>query len=183
MTFGILGLAATVAAMTFAAETDASKACRSVSMATYSVCLPAGWQFRRDATLERLFTCSKKRGLCTNTGGGLPLKGIVTLSMEPADKAPNPSSYHTADDVALSIPHGQDPPPTVERVTIEGNPATTCSVARRLLSWAGVWEEVYGLNVAGRLFRVQVQFPDEPAVWAARAATVRKILSSVKSTE
>ncbi|GEM_PF-3809314 len=155
---------------------------RKVAMATYSACFPSGWQVFTDTGLDQVSACNKKQGRCTGTGGGFPLKGVVFVFLTPVEKLPGHPNYGSVEQIAESGPHAGMPSPAVIPVELGNEKGKRkCVVARRMMSPAlGFWDETYGLEVDGHLFRGWVQYPDEDAdkVEAYRRA-VREILSSV----
>jgi hypothetical protein len=159
-----------------------SQCARKVAMATYSACFPNDWQVFTDTGLDQVSGCNKKQGSCTGTGGGFPLKGVVFIFLTPAEKVPY-QKYHDVEDIVASAPHAGEPAPPVSEVNFgDENGKRKCLVARRLLSPAlGFWDEIYGLEVDGRLFRVWVQYQDEdrPEKIEAYRSAVKQILSSV----
>jgi hypothetical protein len=153
-----------------------------VKMRSYSVCLPGGWHIDKERRLDQVVGCNRANGECTGTGGGLPLRGVVVIHLMPAENVPNHPAYSGPLDIVSAVPHASSPAPEIASVALDlaGRTAQSkCFVARRLWSWAGVWDEVYGLEVDKRFFRAWVQYQDEPAKIEEYRAAVRTILSSV----
>ena len=160
-----------------------SQCTRTVAMASYAVCIPSGWQVFKEPGLDQVTGCNKQHGECTMTGGGFPVKNVVIISIAPAEKLPFHETYHNAEDIVASVPHAGMPAPPVSEVNLgDENGKRKCLVVRRLLSPAlGFWDETYGLEVDGRLFRAWVQYQDEdrPEKIEAYRSAVKQILSSV----
>jgi hypothetical protein len=52
-------------------------------------------------------------------------------------------------------------------------------MARRQLSWAGAWEEHYGLKVGDRLFSLSTRYEDRPDRIQEYRTAIMGILSSI----
>jgi hypothetical protein len=149
-------------------------------MPSYGVAFPKGWKVYVNQPLQRVSGCNKAEGPCTGNGGGFPLPGVVFLFLMPAENVPG-QRYTTLEEIVASAPSSSVPNPEVKEVSLPGSSPTDaekrCLVSRRLLP-GKVWDEVYGLRIKERLFRVWVQYNDDRKEAAYRAA-VLEILSSI----
>ena len=166
-----------VAVLIWSCHTVFAECAQRVDMATYAACLPKGWVFFRDAALDRLSGCSKLSGKCTGNGGGYPLRGAVFIFLMPADKVTDHPPYRSPDDIVSAAPHGGRPAPDIGEVRLIGQ-GKRCLVARSLL-FGRVWDEVYGVEVNGRLFRAWVQYNNEPGSIDKYRRQIEGILSSL----
>lgn len=149
---------------------------QTIDMAGYSVSLPGSWWSREDKSLDQVWACNKTSGQCTGTGGGFPLPGAVFVSIMPAEYVPGGRRLKSVEDIVSSEPHAGLPAPSISHIDIgEGK---MCAVARLLL-FGKVWDEVYGLRVQGHLFRIWVQYGNEPGREAGYRRAVVAILSSI----
>jgi hypothetical protein len=149
---------------------------KSVNMAGYSVSLPSSWWVREDKSLDKLMTCNRANGQCTGTGGGFPLAGAIFVVIMPAEIVPGSAHVKTVYDIVDNVPHAGLPAPTIAKVEL--GDGKTCVVARSLL-FGEVWDEVYGLDVRGHLFRISVQYGRESSKEAEYRHMVLTILSSI----
>jgi hypothetical protein len=95
------------------------------------------------------------------------------------DNLPDHQQYTAVGDIVSTIPHAGMPAPAVSRVELgSGGGSRECQVARSLL-FDALWDDVYGLSVNGRLFRVWAQYNRNPKMDAANRIKVVGILSSV----
>lgn len=143
----------------------------------YAVSFPNGWHVYTDKALGSVSGCNKTSGKCTGNGGGYPLRGAVFVFIVPGDKAPGHSPFHSVEEIVDSFPHAGQGSPGVSEVNLHRE-GTKCSVAR-MLRFSEVWDEVYGLDVGGKLFRVWVQYNDEPGAIGRYRQVIEQILSSV----
>jgi hypothetical protein len=159
-----------------------SQCAQKVAMASYSVCVPNGWQVFPKKSLDQVMACSKAHGECTMTGGGFPRKNVVVITITPTEKLPEGDKNRNIEDIVKSAPHAGKPARPVSDVPVgNGAPGRRCLVARTLMPALGFWDELYGLEVNGRLFTVSAQYQDEdkPEKIDAYRKTVQDILSTV----
>ena len=166
---------------TLAVPLGFSQCAQQVTTPSYSACFPSGWTVEQDKTLDRIIACNTK-GPCA-TGWGSPVRGLAFLFIIPADRIPEHPHYRGAHDIPASEPHAGLPAPEITECALvekaQQRDEGKCFVGRRLLSWAGAWDEVYGLELNKRLFRVWTRYEDDPRKIAEYRASIREILSSI----
>jgi len=150
---------------------------REVRMDAYTVSVPANWWVQTDGPLDRVEACNKQNGRCTGTGGGFPLTGVVFLSMMPAESAPEHDRYRTVHDIVTAVPRAGMPSPVISEVDLGPRGGRRqCEVATSS-PFGSEREEIYGLSVDGRLFRVWIKY-DRPSTQTTYRQAVLAILSS-----
>jgi hypothetical protein len=149
-------------------------------MTSYSLCIPAGWRVERNKALDEVVVCDREKR-CATSWGDAPT-GLAFLVLRPAEGVYGHTHYSGPRDIVAAAPHAGLPTPEITEVAL-GQGASgglrKCFVARRLLSWAGAWEEDYGLEVNKRLFSVWTRYEDDPKKIDDYRAGIRQILSSI----
>ena len=175
--------------ITIAAAISALYSCPAVfaecahrtEMKDYTICFPKAWSVYIDPSLDRVSGCNKSSGKCTGPGGGFPVAGAVFIFLMPAEKVPDHPPYHSPADIVSLAPHAGMPAPDISVVKLDklsSGSEGKCLVARSLL-FGKVWDEVYGLEVNGTLFRAWVQYNSEPEKIEGYRNSVIETLSSL----
>lgn len=176
-----VGLCAVLVALfAVAGSLDGATQCQQrVAMATYSICFPAGWRIEREPEAERVIACYGIKRCATAWGD--PVRGVGFLVVLPADKIVSDRRYSSPYDLVANQPHpGSLPlPQKLGLKSQPGQPRKTCFFRRELVTWAGAWEELYGLEVNERLFEAWTRYEDDPKQLDAYRAAIRSIVSSI----
>jgi hypothetical protein len=149
-------------------------------MASYSFCAPAGWRVERNAAIDLADVCDWKKRCGTSYGD--PPSGLAFFSIRPAEGVHGNAHYSGPREVVSAAPHAGLPAPEIAEVDL-GHASSglhrRCFVTRRLISWAGAWEEEYGLEVNGRLFWAWTRYEDDPKRIKGYRAGILGMLSSL----
>lgn len=154
---------------------------QDIEMRSYSVCVPAGWKVDRNIALDEIIVCDREKR-CATAWGDAPT-GLAFLVLRPAEGVYGQAHYDNARAIVSAAPHGGLSAPQITEVRLgngrapEG--ARKCFVARQFLSWAGAWDENYGLEVNKRLFSVWTRYEDDPKKINGYRAGIRQILASI----
>jgi len=109
----------------------------------------------------------------------VPPPCVVFIFLFPADKGPGHPEYRDAREIAQSA--AQLEAPLIVPVTLISGRSPNgkeCWVSRSFM-FGKVWNDVYGLRVGSTLFRVGVQYNNEPARIPSYSDAIIAILSSV----
>jgi hypothetical protein len=160
---------------------NASAECqRTVQMAEYSICVPAGWNVDREGgpLTDRVTLCKLNAGDCMKNKSAYPYPGVLVVDVQMADKANG--VWKDPDELIARARLLNSPVPSISDVPLKqlGAQKRTCWVAR-VLEYGDLWDETYGLIVSGHRFHVRVFYNDEPANIESFRSTVVEILSSV----
>jgi len=151
-----------------------------IKMKSYEVCVPSGWATSERGDGDMLAACETSKP-CPPFFGAAP-KGITFLFVRPAEGLYGHPTYEGAREVVEARPHAGLPAPAVPEVDLGPGPSGAkrqCFMARRQLSWAGAWEEHYGLKVGDRLFSLSTRYEDRPDRIQEYRTAIMGILSSI----
>jgi len=148
-------------------------------MKSYSVCIASGLRAERNESLDRVVICDHAKR-CPTFFGAAPA-GLAFLIVRPAGPEMH---YNSARElVEATVPHAGKPAPEVQEVdlgTSNSGLSRKCFRTRRLLEWAGAWDEYYGLYVDGRFFCAWTRYEDDPKKVDQYRAEIRDVLSSLR---
>jgi hypothetical protein len=149
-----------------------------IETAAYSVCFPKTWAATKNDSANIAGGCSKKHGRCEGTGGGFPLRGVVTVGIGFAENIPGRVPPRSIEDIIGAEAKYNNP--TIAAVSLGQDGAhRKCIVLRTFMAPAPLWYEVYAMDVDSKLFRVIAQYQDEPAKIEKYRTEITRILSSI----
>jgi hypothetical protein len=157
-----------------------SQCAQEITMASYSVCLPAGWRVERNNAADQIVVCDTKKR-CATAWGAAP-KGLAFLFVRPAEGVYEHAHYSGPREIVEAAPHAGLPAPDIVQVEMaQGGSGLNrrCFVARRLVPAVGVWDEEYGLEVSKHLFWAWAHYEDDPKRTEQYRVAIREILSSI----
>jgi hypothetical protein len=134
-----------------------------VKMRSYAVCVPSGWTTQVRSDGDVLLVCDSSKPCATFFGA--PPKGLTFLFIRPVEGSDGRPIDEGPRQFVESAPHAGLPAPAVSEVELGPGPSGAqrlCFMSRRLLSWAGAWEEHYGLRVGDRLFSIWTRYENRP---------------------
>lgn len=154
-----------------AAKCDGQLVIRS----NYTVCLPPTWDYvREDRKADRLSACNVDVRHCTGDGGGFPVRGAVFLIVAPVQ------SSRVDGLTAERIARSSDPSGSSQIEAVDLGPGKQCFLGRTRMM-EKVWNDVYGLQIGTKSFRVWSQYLDTTSDrLKAYRDDVKAILSSVE---
>jgi len=161
------------------ATTGWTECLNRVDLQSYSFCAPMGW--RENHTQPDIAVVCDSKTACATYFGAAP-KGLAFLFIQPVKNEPGRGLIQGPRDVVSAAPHAAQPVPTISEVQLtraEFAKDRKCFMSRRRLKWAGAWDEVYGLEVNGRLFSIWTRYEDNRHIQRYRDG-ILQIVSSIK---
>jgi hypothetical protein len=165
--------------VTFVISAAPAQCLQPIVMKSYSVCA-AGLRAERNEGEQIVIFCDGATPCAT--GWGAPPSGLAFVSLRPAGGAYGRAHYSDARDIVAAAPHAGRPAPQIRELRLQSaslGHQRKCYFARRRLSWAGAWDEEYGLEVDGRFFSVWTRYEDDRGKVGRYREIIREILSSV----
>lgn len=152
--------------------------CKPVDMKTYSLCFPEKWHLDKGATPGRGSACNRATGPCSGSAG-TPLPGVILLSFGPAmpdSKGKLPADLSEA--ITQADPHvsSKESPAELASGALTGQ--IEYVVSRTLLP-NKVWNDIYAIQTASKIFIFSARYVDEPKQLDAYRNSIFAILASV----
>ena len=166
--------------LTLCESTVFSQCGQLIKMHSYAACVPAGWTTEVRTDPDILLVCDTPKPCATFFGA--PPRGLTFLFVRPAEGQDGHASYEGPRQLVESVPHAGLPSSPVSEINLGPGPSgdkRQCFMSRRLMSWAGAWEEHYGLKVGSRMFSIWTRYEDKPDRIQEYRAAIMGIISSV----